>query len=308
MESSYVRKWFQRLSVWPARAARLVRASGQLTQFATWDSYGGDARIWLALGLLAAAGTAVVIGVRLSLPVRFTPPGPAGRVALILAWTFSIAALLACFAIYLQQLIHDIQASGVRVTPPRLTILPVTLTAVAVLFVIIISRRFPDFRTRMYSAAIGAIAAPMIFELPFDPIVIPRVHVAVPGTPPWLTPLIYVPWLLVEITTLLLLWLSPMVRLTRATFFSLGLMLGVWAAWALAGFGYPSAPLPITLNIASKILAFVAACTLFVPQQPVPGQAPSPKTMIGPTHRPGTGALRRLRTRRPLARYSRLSG
>jgi hypothetical protein len=40
-------------------------------------------------------------------------------------------------------------------------------------------------------------------------------------------------------------------------------MLGVWAAWALAGFGYPSAPLPIALNIASKILAFVAAFTLF---------------------------------------------
>ena len=35
-----------------------------------------------------------------------------------------------------------------------------------------------------------------------------------------------------------------MVRLTRATFFFFALMLGVWAAWALAGFGYPSAPLP----------------------------------------------------------------
>jgi hypothetical protein len=45
-------------------------------------------------------------------------------------------------------------------------------------------------------------------------------------------------------------------------------MLGVWAAWALAGFGYPSAPLPIALNIASKLLAFVAACTLFLPQRP----------------------------------------
>jgi hypothetical protein len=76
-----------------------------------------------------------------------------------------------------------------------------------------------------------------------------------------------VPLLLVEITTLLLLRLSPMVRLTRATFFFFALMLGVWAAWALAGFGYPSAPLPIALNIASKILAFVTAFTLFLPQQ-----------------------------------------
>jgi hypothetical protein len=261
-----------------------------MTQFATWDGYGGDARIWLALGLLTAAGAAVTAGIRLSLPVQFTRPGPAGRVAVILAWTGSIVALLACFAIYLQQLMHDIHASGVSVTRPRLTILPVTLTAAAVLFIIIISRRTPDLRTRLASAAIAAIAAPMIFELPFDPLVIPRVHMAVPGTPPWLIPLIYVPLLLVEITTLLLLWLSPMVRLRRATFFSFGLMLGVWAAWALAGFGYPSAPLPIALNVASKILAFVAAFTLFVPRQPAPEQAPSPKTMSTPTHRPGAGA------------------
>ena len=75
--------------------------------------------------------------------------------------------------------------------------------------------------------------------------------------------LIYVPLLLTEITTLLLLRLSPMVRLTRATFFCFALMLGVWAAWALSGFGYPSSPVPIALNIASKIVAFVTALTLF---------------------------------------------
>jgi hypothetical protein len=89
--------------------------------------------------------------------------------------------------------------------------------------------------------------------------------------------LFFVPLFLIEITTLLLLRLSPMVRLTRATFFSFALMLGVWAAWASAGFGYPSAPLPIALNIASKILAFVTAFTLFLPQQPAPGQAPQPE-------------------------------
>jgi hypothetical protein len=115
----------------------------------------------------------------------------------------------------------------------------------------------------------------MIFELPFDPIVIARIHLILPDPPPWT--LVYVPLLLVEITTLLMLRLSPMVRLTRATFFSFALMLGVWAAWALAGFGYPSAPLPIALNIASKILAFVTAVTLFLPRQPTPGRAPRPE-------------------------------
>jgi hypothetical protein len=246
-----------------------------MTQYATWASYGGDARTWLALGLLAAAGAAVLAGTRLPLPVQFTQPRPAGRAAMMVAWATSIAALLVCATIYVRQVIRDIRASGLSAPAFRLTILPVTLTAAAVLFVIIISRRSPDLPTRLASAAIGAIAAPMIFELPFDPIVIFRIHMVLPDPPPWT--LVYVPLLLVEITTLLLLRLSPMVRLTRATFFSFALMLGVWAAWALAGFGYPSAPLPIALNIASKILAFVTAFTLFLPQQPAPGQAPQPE-------------------------------
>jgi len=58
-----------------------------------------------------------------------------------------------------------------------------------------------------------------------------------------------------------------MVRLTRATFFSLALMLGVFAVWALSGFGYPSAPVPTTLNVVSKLLAFAAVLTLFFPQR-----------------------------------------
>jgi hypothetical protein len=42
-------------------------------------------------------------------------------------------------------------------------------------------------------------------------------------------------------------------------------MLAVFAVWALFGFGYPSAPVPITLNVLSKILAFVTVLTLFLP-------------------------------------------
>jgi hypothetical protein len=246
-----------------------------MTQYATWASYGGDARTWLALGLLAAAGAAVLAGLRLPLPVRFTQPGPAGRAALIVAWATSVTALLACASIYFRQAIYDIRAPGMSAPALRLTILPVTLTAAAVLFAIIISRRSPDLRTRLAGAAIAAIAAPMIFELPFDPIVIFRIHTVVHAPRPWA--LVYPPLLLVEITTLLLLRLSPMAQLTRATFFSLALMLGVWAAWALTGFSYPSAPLPIALNITSKILAFIAALTLFLPRRPAPGQAPQPE-------------------------------
>jgi ABC-type glutathione transport system ATPase component len=53
-------------------------------------------------------------------------------------------------------------------------------------------------------------------------------------------------------------------------------MLGVFAVWALSGFGYPSAPLPTALNIVSKILAFVTVLTLFLSRRPAPEQAPQP--------------------------------
>jgi hypothetical protein len=243
-----------------------------MTQYGTWVSYSGDARIWLAIGLLAVAGGATLAGIRLPLPVRATRPGPAGRVAMIVAWVTSIAAFLVCLAIYIRQYIHAYDLSA-PATAPKNPVTPITLTAVAVVFVIIITRSSPGFRTRL---AIGAIAAPMIFELPFDLIVMARTYPPIPPDPARYRALFFGPLFLIEITTLLLLRLSPMVRLTRATFFSFALMLGVFAVWALSGFGYPSAPLPTALNIASKILAFVTALTLFLPQRPAPEQAPQP--------------------------------
>jgi hypothetical protein len=72
---------------------------------------------------------------------------------------------------------------------------------------------------------------------------------------------------LIEVLTLSLLTLSPVVRLTKAAFFSFALMLAVFAVWGLFGFAYPSAPVPITLNVVSKILAFVVTLSLFLPQR-----------------------------------------
>ena len=84
-----------------------------------------------------------------------------------------------------------------------------------------------------------------------------------------------------------------MVRLTRATFFSFALMLGVFAVWALSGFGYPSAPVPITLNVVSKILAFITVLTLFPPPAPRRGDS---------EHRDRIGTSGAALANRPLAR------
>jgi hypothetical protein len=93
-----------------------------------------------------------------------------------------------------------------------------------------------------------------------------RIYPPVPPDPAFYRALFFVPLILVELTTLSLLTLTPMVRLVRPACFWLALMLLVFAVWALAGFGYPSAPVPIALNVVSKLLAFVTALSLFVPE------------------------------------------
>jgi hypothetical protein len=194
---------------------------------------------------------------------------------MILAWVASMVAFLVGLTIYIRQYVHAYHLS-VHAAAPKDPIAPITLTAAAVVFLIILSRNSPGFSTRLLSGAIAAMAAPMIFELPFDLIVMARTYPAIPPDPALYRALFFVPLFLIEITTLLLLRLSPMVRLSRATFFSFALMLGVFAVWALSGFGYPSAPLPIALNIVSKILAFVTVLTLFLPQRPAPEQSAQP--------------------------------
>ena len=60
-------------------------------------------------------------------------------------------------------------------------------------------------------------------------------------------------------------------------------MLVVFAVWGLSGFGYPSAPVPFALNVLSKIVAFAAALSLFLPQRApasTPGSATSPPAAV----------------------------
>jgi hypothetical protein len=78
--------------------------------------------------------------------------------------------------------------------------------------------------------------------------------------------LFFLPLFLVEIISFMMLTLSPLTRLSRYTLYALGAMFLVFAVWALFGFSYPSSAIPIALNALSKILSFVAAITLFLPQ------------------------------------------
>jgi hypothetical protein len=235
-----------------------------VTQSGTWFSYGGAARMVLTVGLLAAAGGVVYAGIRLPLPLRLARPSEGARTFRLVTWGFAITAFLVCLPIYVK---HARREHLLHTVPPD-PITPVTVICVGVIFIIIfIVGSSHGWRIALASAAIGAVAAPMIFEFPFDLIVMARTYPPLPPDPALYRVLFFAPLFLVEFTTLALLTLSPIVRLSRPAFYFFALMLAVFAAWGLFGFAYPSAPVPFALNVLSKILAFAAALSLFLSQR-----------------------------------------
>src|SRR5215831_12715776 len=229
-----------------------------------WVSYGGDAKTELAVGLLAVAGCTAYAGIRLRRPVRAVRPPTSVVVLMFSLWVVALIAFLVGLAVYVKQFVHDYPHITSGVHNP---ITPVTLLAAAATFGIIMTRTGWRYQTRLGSAIVGAMAAPMIFELPFDLIVMARTYPALPPDPAFYRAVFFTPLIMVELTTLWLLTLSPMVRVRRSTFFSFALMIGVFGIWALFGFGYPQSALPITMNVVSKILAFITALTLFLPDR-----------------------------------------
>jgi hypothetical protein len=247
-----------------------------MTQYGTWVSYGGTARIVLAIVLVAIAGSVAYAGCRLRLPIRPARTGRTARTLMLATWLLAITALLAGLSVYVLQEYRD----HLLHAPPADPITPVTVIGVGVIFVVIaLAGSSRGWRVMLGSAVVGAMAAPMIFEFPFDLIVVARIYPPVPPDPAWYLALFFAPLFLVEVTTLSLLTLSPMVRLSQATFLFFALMLAVFAVWALFGFAYPSAPAPIALNVVSKILAFAAALSLFLPQR---AQAGPTSPAVGP--------------------------
>lgn len=234
-----------------------------MTAYGTWVSYSGAARIWLAILLLAVASGLTYTETRLRLPLRARRPGKAAAVFMLVAWVLAIATFLICTVVYVEQARQDYPIG----TPPTDPITIVTLAAVVATFAIVNEMGQPlGQRAALGSAVIGALSAPMIFELPFDLIVMARTYPPIPPHPALYRALFFLPLFTIEITTLGLLTLSPMVALSKRTPLALAAMFVVFAIWALFGFAYPSAPIPIALNVLSKVLAFAAAATLFAPE------------------------------------------
>lgn len=240
------------------------------TQYGTWIGYGGTARSVLAVVLLAAAGGVTYLGVRLPAPIRTARAGRTALIVVLVAWVVSILAFFAGASVYVRQMIREQLAQA----PPADPITPVTVICVGAVFVVILIAGTHGWKIRLTSAVIGALAAPMIFEFPFDLIVMARTYPPVPPDPVLYRAVFFVPLFLIEITTMALLTFSPMVRLSTTTCYAFASLLVVFAVWGWSGFGYPSSPIPLALNVLSKILAFVVALSLFLPQRSRSGRIP----------------------------------
>ncbi len=233
-----------------------------MTNYDQWVPYEGSSALVLAAVLFIVAGILVYLGMQLRRPVGVARPGKFVGVLLIVIWILSFFTLIISAGAYGKV---QVEQYGVY-TPSKNPISPITfLCALATFILIIVLNRRQGWKVAFWSAVVGTIAAPMIFELPFDLIVMGRVYAPQPYVLYDL--LFFLPLFLWEITSFGLLSMSPLMKISRYTLFSLAGMFFVFAVWALIGFTYPAQPLTIALNGVSKVLCFVAALTLFLPQK-----------------------------------------
>lgn len=232
-----------------------------MTRSANWSPYTGSGAIILAVVLLVITAALIYLAIRLPHPITVKRPGAPMGALIVVIWLLSVVMFLVAATLYAEALYQQVGP----ITGPADPITPVTMTSGLLAFVAIAfltGRR--GFRVAVGSAIVGAIAAPLIFELPFDLIVMWRTF---PPSPAALYTLLYfLPLFLVEVSSFAMLMLSPMVTLSRSTLFLLAGMFLIFAVWALFGFAYPAAPVPIALNMLSKVLAFAAAVSLFLPE------------------------------------------
>ena len=231
-------------------------------QSGTWSPYAGSGSIVLAIVLLLITSVLVYMAIRLHDPLTFKRPGTALGVSLVVIWLLSVMTFLMATDAYVLALYRQVG----RLTGPENPITPVTETSGLLAFIVIaFMTRRSGFWGAFGSAIVGTIAAPMIFELPFDLIVMWRTY---PPTPAILyTLLFFLPLFLVEISSFAMLTLSPALQLSRYTLFFLAAMFLIFAVWAFFGFAYPLTPLPTAFNMISKVMAFAAAVSLFIPQE-----------------------------------------
>jgi hypothetical protein len=226
---------------------------------ASWVSYGGGEAVFLAIALLLAAAGFAYAGKRLRAPLRVARPGAAVAGFIVAIWLLAIYNMgVATFVYGLQ-----IKQAYPGFVVPHVRVGTFVDAPVSFLAILYLTRRW-GWKVALASAFIGAVAAPMFFEFPFDLIVMTRTNPPLPTHPMLYRQLFFLPLFLVEFSTISLLTLLPSMRVTAYASYAVAGMFVVFAIWSAFGFAFPSEPLPLALNIVSKVLCFVAGIMLFV--------------------------------------------
>jgi hypothetical protein len=241
--------------------ARAQEAAPPSSYTTPWIPYDGNGAILLALVLLVAACGFAYAGKRLRTPLRITPPGATVAAFMIAIWPLTSYAVTVVWWVYGLQ----IKQSYPDFVAPRLHRVGTFVFDVPVTFFLILylTRRW-GWKLALASAIIGTASAPMIFEFPFDLIIMMRSNPPIPAAPMLYRQLLFVPLFLWEFSTVSMLTLLPSMRVTAYASYAVAGMFAVFAIWAVFGFAFPAQPLPLALNIISKILCFVAVIMLFV--------------------------------------------
>jgi hypothetical protein len=212
--------------------------------YGTWSPYAGSNSIILAVGLFIVTGVLMYFAMQLHHPIAVKRPGKFLGISLVVIWVLSVTTFLVALTTYVLALYQQVGHPAGPANP----ITPVTvLSGVVTFFVIAYLARRSGFWVAFGSAIVGTIAAPMIFELPFDLIVMWRTYPPTPEIP--FTLLFFLPLFLVEISSFAMLALSPVMKLSRYTLFLLAGMFLIFAVWAVFGFAFPAAPIPVALNV-----------------------------------------------------------
>jgi hypothetical protein len=232
-----------------------------LPQYGTWIPYTGVEALKLALAMFVVAGLLVYGGAQLRTKMEVQRPGMYVTGLLAVMWLLSWLSFAVCAVTYFNALV---QAVGEFKPPPSPIARVTALSGLAGFVAILYLARKGGWKVALGSAMAGMMAAPMIFELPFDLVVMGRLYPAPPEPAVQYTLLYFLPLFLVTLSSFALLAASPALRISRLPLFCLAGMFLVFAIWALLGFAYPAEPATIILNGVGKVLAFAAAVALFV--------------------------------------------
>ena len=239
-------------------------------KYEAWHSYEGSSALILAAILLALAAILIWLATRLHGRIGAERPGKLVTSAIVIVFILSVLSFLKAEGAYLLELKNQLGPlfpSATGHVRPRNPITPITVICGLASFVgiIVLTRKHGAWKA-LVSAVVGSIAAPFIFELPFDLIVMTRTH---PPNPAGVyTPLFFLPLFAVAVSSFAMLSFSSAMKLSKQALCCLAGMFLVFAVWALSGFGYPSTPTLIALNGTSKVLAFATSVVLFLPSRP----------------------------------------